>query len=123
MFNIDKNGIIYVNRGDSFELPLFINKGTDLVPLRWDIKNTGAEVFFALTEPNQMFEDALVRKKYTQDDINELGDVVIKMTHDDTKCLCPGKYYYQIKLKFPPDEDDTYQVNTIVPKTQFFIEE
>lgn len=31
MIDLSRNGIIEVNRGDSFELPLFINQGTDIL--------------------------------------------------------------------------------------------
>lgn len=123
MFIIDKNGIITVNRGDSFEIPLFINQGTDLSPMRWSMKDNDSEVFLGIVEPNQSFEDALIRKKYTKDDVNEFGDIVVSITHDDTRCLAPGKYYYEVKVKFPPDSVGRFQVNTVIPRTQFFIEE
>ena len=32
MFNVSRNGIIEVVRGDSFSVELFINSGTDLSP-------------------------------------------------------------------------------------------
>lgn len=124
MFNVDRNGMINISRGDSFEIPLFINKGTDMVPLRWYINNTGAEVFLAITEPGQSFEDALVRKRYTEENINENGDIVVKISHDDTKCLTPGKYFYQFKLRCPiTDKPGQFEVNTIIPRTQFIVEE
>lgn len=118
---LDKNNIISLNRGDTWSKPLFINQGTDLCPMRYILKD-GDEIFFALMEPNEPFEFALVKKKYTSKDLNKYGDVVIKLEHDDTKCLLPGKYYYQIKAKFIR-EDGTFKVNTIIKQTQFIIEE
>ncbi len=121
MVTVSKNGVVALTRGDSFSIPLIINAGTKLKPVR-RILVDGDEIFFGLMEPNQPFEDALIRKKYTKDDTNKLGDVVIKIEPDDTACLIPGKYYYQIKAKLIKD-DGTYDVNTIIDKTEFFITE
>ena len=96
MIDLSRNGIIEVNRGDSFELPLFINQGTDITPIRYNMKDSNSEVYVGVMEPNQPFERAIIRKKYTKDDVNENGDIVIKFSSNDTVCLLPGKYYYQI---------------------------
>lgn len=121
MFDISRDGVITLTRGDSFEAPLFINMGTDLDPMRYDMTDNNAEIYFGLMEANQPFERALVRKKYTKADVNEYGDVVVKFIPEDTVEIIPGVYYYQIKIRIPTD--DTYEVNTVVKKTKFIIEE
>lgn len=126
MIDLSRNGIIEVNRGDSFELPLFINQGTDITPIRYNMKNSNSEVYVGVMEPNQPFERAIIRKKYTKDDVNENGDIVIKFSSNDTVCLLPGKYYYQIKIKLYNNYDNNkedYNINTIIPMTQFIIVE
>lgn len=126
MIDLSRNGIIEVNRGDSFELPLFINQGTDITPVRYNMKNSNSEVYVGVMEPNQPFERAIIRKKYTKDDVNENGDIVIKFSSNDTVCLLPGKYYYQIKIKLYNNYDNNKEdcnINTIVPMTQFIIVE
>lgn len=126
MIDLSRNGIIEVNRGDSFELPLFINQGTDITPIRYNMKDSNSEVYVGVMEPNQPFERAIIRKKYTKDDVNENGDIVIKFSSNDTVCLLPGKYYYQIKIKLYNNYDNNkedYNINTIVPMTQFIIVE
>ena len=121
MFNVSKNGIVSVTRGDSFQIPLFINQGTELKPIRYEL--TGDDtIYFALMEPNQRFECALLKKVFTKEDLNANGDIVIKFSPKDTENILPGSYYYQVKVKFNK-LDGTYEVNTIVPKTQFIIEE
>lgn len=121
MFNISYNGIITVNRGDSFKMPLFIDFGNALEPIRYTLTDNDI-IYFGVMEPNQPFETALIRKKYTSKDLNQNGDVVVEFTPKDTECVLPGKYYYQVKLqKFQPD--GTYTVNTVIDKTQFFIME
>lgn len=121
MVNIDINNNVTVTRGDSFKRPLFLNSGTDLKPSRYILKDSD-EVYLGIMEPNQPFENSIVRKKFTKNDLNSNGDVVISISSSDTEKLIPGTYYYQIKAKFI-NEDLTYDVNTVVQKTKFVIEE
>lgn len=119
MFNVSKNGIIEVVRGDSFETPLFINRGTNLCPLRYILKD-GERVLFGVMEPNYSFEDALIRKTYTNENFNKENDVVISFDSEDTVNLKPGKYYYEVKAVLL-GENNKEIVNTIIPKREFFI--
>ena len=116
MFTISPDGIITLSRGDTFEAPLFINSGTRLHPQRYVLKDLD-ELYFGVMEPNQLFENAIVRKKYTNNDVNDNGDIVIKFSSDDTINLLPGKYYYQAKLKSNNGAD----ITTIAQKQLFFI--
>ena len=120
MFNVDREGIITLTRGDSFRVPLFINQGTSIDLIRYII-NDKSEIYMAVTEPNQPFELALIKKKYTSKDLNENGDIEISFNSEDTANVLPGKYYYQIKAKLYDEEKNDFIVNTIIPKTQFFI--
>lgn len=121
MFNISYNGIITINRGDSFRLPLMLNYGTKMEPLMYRM-TPKSFVYFAVMEPNEPFENALIRKKYTIDDVDEDGNIVIKFRPQDTQCVLPGKYYYQVKLqRFNSDDPEDYEVDTVIDKTQFFI--
>lgn len=104
MLNINRtNGIITLNRGDCDSFPLFINTGTPIEPVRFDLRfNPGSELYFGVCEPNQRFEDAIIRKKYTGADLfnfNSNGDLMVEFTTDDTEYLLAGVYYYEIKLK------------------------
>lgn len=121
MFNISNNGIISITRGDSASAPLFLNQGTEYNPVRYRIKDLDA-IYLAVMEPNQCFEHAILKQVYTRDNLNEEGDVVIRFRPEDTENLIPGKYYYQIKAKFNRD-DGQDDVNTVVQKTEFWIEE
>lgn len=121
MFNIAFNGIITVNRGDSFTLPMQLNYGTNLEPMTYTVTGKSI-VYFAVMEPNQPFECALIRKKYTAEDVDENGNIVIKFRPQDTQCVLPGKYYYQVKLqRFNSDDPEDYEVDTVVDKTLFYI--
>lgn len=121
MFNLAYNGIITVNRGDSFSLPLVINFGTNLEPMQYRLSGK-TYVYFAVMEPNQPFESALIRKTYTIDDVDENGNVIIKFRPQDTQCVLPGKYYYQVKLqRFNSEDSEDYEVDTVIDKTLFYV--
>ncbi len=129
MCNISNGGFISLVRGDSFEAPLFINEGTREVPVRFEIvKHPEASVYLGIMEYHQNFEDALIRKYYDGQDckkdfddktyniVNKEGDIVVKLKPTDTEYLLPCKYYYEVKV----DRGDG-RINTIIPKTEFFI--
>jgi hypothetical protein len=122
MLDIANNGIIRVSRGDSFRMPLFIDCGTPSDPMRYTV-GTKDEVYFGVMEANQPFEYALIKKKYTIEDVNEDGDVVIEFTPEDTLMVIPDLYYYQVKVRLYNANTNDYEVHTVVPKTKFFIEE
>ena len=122
MLDIANNGIIRVSRGDSFRMPLFIDCGTPSDPMRYTV-GAKDEVYFGVMEANQPFEYALIKKKYTIEDVNEDGDVVIEFTPEDTLMVIPDLYYYQVKARLYNVNTNDYEVHTVVPKTKFFIEE
>lgn len=122
MFNIAFNGIITVTRGDSFSFPLQIDFGNSYNTTSATLGSKD-KLYVAVMEPNQSFEEALIKKVYTSADIVN-GVVNIKFRPSDTECVLPGKYYYQIKLqRFNQESDDStdYDVDTIIDKTLFFI--
>lgn len=122
MLDIANNGIIRVSRGDSFRMPLFIDCGTPVAPMRYELGERD-EVYFGVMEANQPFEYALIKKKFTIADMNENGDVVIEFVPNDTLMVIPDLYYYQVKVRIYNPNTNDYEVHTVVPKTKFFIEE
>ena len=115
MSYVSSTGIVELNRGDSLALNVLVNLGTRIEPHVYKMTDSDC-VYFGLMEVNQPFEFALVKKKLTADKQNDAGAVTIELSPDDTLCLLPGKYYYQIKLAVQPNT-----VHTLVDKTQFFI--
>lgn len=121
MFNISKNGIITVSRGDTFTLEVFINLGTAVDPIQYRLEE-GDYVYFALMEPHQPFEHALIRKMYDYRNLNKEGSVVMKFITEDTEYLMPGNYYYMVKLyRAGGESGEEESVDTIVSKTKFII--
>lgn len=118
MIRIADNGVITMSRGDSISLVLFLNEGTDLEPIRFLIsEHPLTKVYLGIMEPNQFFEEAIVRKIYDiNSPVNEEGDLIINLRPEDTEYLHPGTYYYQIKVLV-----DGQDVNTVIPKTLLYI--
>lgn len=131
MFKIDLDGKITITRGDdSGFITLFINKGTSLSPLRYVLKDDD-RVYLGVFPPSGTFEEALIKKIYTKDNLDSEGDVLIRLSSSDTVQLKPGLYFYQIKIKtlensiydvgeWPVEEGQEF-VNTIIGKTTFNI--
>lgn len=120
MFTIANNGIITVTKGDAFEVPLFINAGTELNPIRYELNNKDY-VVLSVAKPNQEFESGVILKKLTIDDLNENGDVTIKFLSSDTNKLEPDLYYYRVKLYLYNTSIDDYDIDTIITRTKFIV--
>ena len=131
MFDINKYGMITMNRGDSWQTEIFVNIGTELQPIGYHL-DEGEYVYFGVMEPNQPFEHALIRKRIDMSSASEdmpTGYYNIGFEVEDTEFLMPGHYYYEVKLlrKRKDSEgvviEDKFDVDTIIPKTKFVIYE
>lgn len=126
MLSIDNNGNIKLTRGDTFELPLFIDIGDNIFTSTRFRLHKGDIIYFRLFEANRPFGCPLLAKEFTYEDVNENNDIIIRFNHEDTNKLFPGIYFYEIKLQRPnkqEDEDpsdDSYV--TIVPRRKFVIQ-
>lgn len=128
MFDISRNGIITMARGDTWTTQIFVNLGTELVPYGYELQE-GEYLYFGVMEPNRPFEVALIRKRY---DMTDATPDAIKGTYDvrfeskDTVALLPGTYYYEVKLKRLIKNGDLIvgeEIDTIIPRTKFVIYE
>ena len=115
---IAKNGIITMYAGDYFEAPLFLNVGEGCCPEQYVLQGDD-KVYIGITEPNQPFVYALIRKVLTVEDLNSDGNPVFVLRPEDTEKVMPGLYYYEVKLQ--RFKDDKEYIDTIVPKTKLYI--
>ena len=124
MFNLSRDGIIRLSRGDSCKMPLFINQGTALQPIRYNLNDEDKQdtvIYLSIMQPNQYFENGCVRKIFSKKSgwtLTDFGDLVIIIEPKDTQFLMPGKYFYEIKA----DLQGNNQVNTIIQKKEFWIQ-
>lgn len=117
----EQNGIITLMRGDSFTMPIKINIGSKLSP-RYKTLGENDVVYFGLMEPNQAFEDAVMKKRYDMYSPTDIdGNVLLTIAPTDTEKLLVGKYYYMIKW-LSVDSFGMEQVRTIVKPTLFWLE-
>ena len=121
MISISRNNIITVNRGDSINFLFCIIANDDFDIYELNNKDT---LYVGVLEPNCSFEDAIIRKVFTAEDLTEDSQVLITLSPEDTEYLLPGTYYLQIKLKrYTPtdDEEGEYSTETVLGKTKFII--
>lgn len=105
-----------ISRGDTFVFPIIINQGTKLYPEEYTLQEKDT-IYGAILQPNEAFEDALIRKVLTIEDIQQdMKYPLFKLIPEDTEYLRTGKYYFTLKLK---QEDNT--VTTILPMKEFWI--
>lgn len=101
MFSINElTQEISLNRGDSATFCLNINAGTELYPLEFKLEEKDT-LYLGIEEPNQPFEKAIFKKVINTSNsiIDKDGNILIDIEPNDTVCLMPGLYYYEIKAK------------------------
>ena len=119
MNQVASNGIIKIHAGDSFTTTFFLNVGDNFEPIQYVLEEFD-KVYVGIMEPNQSFAHAIIRKVLTADDLAASGDPIFRLSPEDTECLMPGLYYYEVKLQpFKLSASDT--VITVIPKTKFYI--
>lgn len=125
MLDISNKNIITMTRGDNETIPLKLF--TDNYKKKYIFfPNQNDKIFFALMEPNQTFENAIVKKVFGYKDVDkENGVINIKLDSIDTEFLASGDYYYTIKIlrkdSWKEEDDDQGTVETLVDRTKFII--
>lgn len=120
MFEIATNNVIKITRGDSAFFTLTLNCGTKLNPSQYILKGEDA-VYMGIMEADKEWEDAIIKYKFTSENLDENNNVKIKIKSTDTEYLMPGKYFYQVKLVWFDDDNDE-QVSTVIDRVEFFIQ-
>lgn len=121
---IKKNNVFTMNRGDTATMNFNVN-----VELPEDVIID--KLYLGITEPNQYFEDALIKKTFEiNKDItitteNNIWSFSIQINPEDTVDIIPGTYYYEVKASgiIDQNEERIDFATTIVQKTKFIIVE
>ena len=120
--------IIKLNRGDSFEFNITIPNKNETAENYYLTDND--IIYFALMYPRQHFEEAFLIKGFTSIDQDpNTGEILIRLTPNDTRFLSPGIYYYTVKwqkggtLTIINDLDEPDEVHTIIERTKFILNE
>lgn len=116
MFCINTTNCFTLSRGDTFKFPIIINQKTKFEFEKYELTDDDI-IYGAILEPNQSFEDAIIRKVITNKDYKDLENNPLFILHsDDTEYLLTGKYYFTLKLK-----DKNNNITTILPMKEFWI--
>lgn len=121
MYTRYPNGIITINKADTFIFETFLNIGTPWNKNNYILKNDD-NAYLGVMEPNQEFNNSLIRKKLDKTNMTEDGKLAVEFNALDTANLLPGIYYYELKVKYT-NEQNTECICTIIPKTIFNIRE
>lgn len=122
MSRISDNGIIHIDRGDSFAFDYVINLGSKIYPHYYKL-SADDRLYFAVMQPNAAFEEAIILKTYTmleQITADDKSYVAINFKPGDTQNLEAGRYYYTVKLVRVLNEEEN--VKTLVSGKLFYIE-
>lgn len=121
---LSSNNIIITNRGDSFKFPVTIYSKDENNVSNLYAMQEGDFLYVAVLEPNQKWENALIKKTYDYTKYEaDGGYVMVRFTSEDTQYVLAGNYYYEIRLyRAPQNVKDGYEaVDTILPRTKFTI--
>lgn len=126
--------IFKINRGDRFSFSMTISDETQPSGV-YDLQPNDI-LYFALLNPFDRFEDAIILRGYTYEDAIEIkagsGDIHvfrIVLEREDTANLTPGVYYYTLKLQKNTKSiqaglsEKNADITTIIDRTKFIINE
>ena len=151
MLTISNNGIITVNRGDDFSVPLFINQGTELAPVRYTLTGTD-EVYLGVFSDNANYlldtEETIIftpEEEEEEDEITYLGipeideyfsNALVRKTFTASNLNANGDVLikftnndtkfllpgnYYYQIRAKITKDNQLYINTIVSKTPFIV--
>lgn len=65
MVEISNNRVVSINKGDLVSLPLFINQGNKMYPIRFSmLSHPESVLYFSIMRPNESFENGIIKKRY-----------------------------------------------------------
>lgn len=104
-------------RGDTLSVPIKLYEGDRLAPTDYHLTENDT-LYLGIMEPNQAFEDAVIKKVYTHESVKDTqGNILLQLKSTDTEYVAPGKYYYTLKLRRVVD--DATIVETVLKPTIF----
>ncbi len=118
MYNITKNNVITIVKGDytKFPIELYIGK----FPYRSVMQlEEGDIAFFGIMCAKDGFDQAIVKKELTVDDLDEYGNLWVTLLPEDTINLDVGTYYYEVKVYYV--EEEIEHIDTVINKSRLIV--
>lgn len=104
-----------MTRGDTFVLPLPLNRGSREYFEKHELTDN-EYIYIGIMKPNQPFENASIRCMLDKDsEKDSQGNCVMRLSSEHTVNMNPGKYY--LTVKFVRDSD----VHTLIDSKIFYI--
>lgn len=139
MQRIDQHKNIYLSRGDDFSFvsPVYVDDSKTAYHFE---ANDGCMLFFYIFLPNSVNYEFILKKTFQTDgdivteivdeyepqvttgntNINEFGNIIIRLTPEDTMSIRPGQYKYQIRVKVL-NGDNELVLKTVTNRKDFYV--
>lgn len=139
MYRVDQHKNIYLSRGDDFSytFPVYVDNSETAYHFE---ENDGCMLFFYIFLPNSINYEFVLRKTfktdgeiitdivgsdfpdttYDNDNIDEKGNIIIRLTPDDTMAILPGEYKYQLRVQVL-DADNNLVLKTVTNRRDFYV--
>lgn len=119
MYTLYNNQLITINRGDTFNLPLFIqfrNVDSDYMYIKYFVKDDDV-ITLNIVDVNDLEGNQVILSKVGVK--NENDDVVFHFDSEDTINIEAGTYCYEIKIDTTREGERVR--DTIIPRRKFTI--
>lgn len=118
MINISNNGIITMDFGDSLSFPIFINAGSFLNQIEYQLLNNNTLLLQIINPKLEPENQIIISKKCTKKDLDS-NSLVLNLTDIDLAKLISGTYYYTLKLIIY--KNNKQNITTIKPRTKLIV--
>ena len=139
MYRIDQHKNIYLSRGDDFSytFPVYVDNSKTAYQF---VETDGCMLFFYIFLPNSINYEFVLRKTFKTDgdtitdfendddpqttsgnqNIDDKGNIIVKLTPEDTMSILPGEYKYQIRVRVR-DANNNLVLKTVTNRKDFYI--
>ena len=139
MYRIDQHKNIYLSRGDDFSytFPVYVDNSETAYQF---VETDGCMLFFYIFLPNSINYEFVLRKTFKTDgdiitdfendddpqttsgnqNIDAKGNIIVRLTPEDTMSILPGEYKYQLRVRVR-DENNNLVLKTVTNRKDFYI--
>ena len=139
MYRVDQHKNIYLSRGDDFSYTFPVSVDNSETEYHFEA-NDGCMLFFYIFLPNSINYEFVLRKTFKTDgeiitdvvgsdfpdttydnnNIDENGNIIVRLTPDDTMTILPGEYKYQLRVQVL-DADNNLVLKTVTNRKDFYV--
>ena len=139
MYRVDQHKNIYLSRGDDFSytFPVYVDNSETAYQF---VETDGCMLFFYIFLPNSINYEFVLRKTFKTNgdivtefeneedpqttsgnqNIDAKGNIIVKLTPEDTMSILPGEYKYQLRVRVR-DANNNLVLKTVTNRKDFYI--